>query len=218
VLAEQSKFTSATQTQQQALTPQIQALIDAATAMTDASTATVSAATTVSTAAATVADAAAQVADAATSVDSSGTSTATTTSLNTINQTNVDLAGVAAAGMTSTPPGTILVGEQGPELISQSGGLRIWSNQETQRILAGMPDRHFAEGTANLGLPPRAPSNDDLRAAIASLSAEVKMLRQQSVRIQQVVGDETTKRLDRIAGGVEQGNRPAFEPPARRRA
>ncbi len=125
-----------------------------------------------------------------------------------------------ATGTLSTPPGTILVGEKGPELITQPGGMRVWNNPDTERMLAMMPDRHFAEGTQNLGvrLAPSAPSNDDLKGAIAALSDEVRLLRQQSVRVQQVVGDETAKRLDRIAGGVEQGNRPAFEPPARRRA
>ena len=51
-----------------------------------------------------------------------------------------------ARGTQFTPPGTILVGEEGPELITQSGGLQVWSNPETEKILAGT-QRAFADGT-----------------------------------------------------------------------
>lgn len=65
-----------------------------------------------------------------------------------------------AAGTTATPPGTILVGERGPELITQPGGLSVWSNQQTERLLSAfnalnmpvMPRaRRFAAGTIGAG-------------------------------------------------------------------
>lgn len=61
-----------------------------------------------------------------------------------------------ALGTAGTPPGTILVGERGPELISQPGGLAVWSSQQTERIMSAfkafnmpvMPrTRRFAAGT-----------------------------------------------------------------------
>lgn len=61
-----------------------------------------------------------------------------------------------AAGTARTPPGTILVGERGPELISQPGGLSVWPNGLTRQILSAfsslnmpaMPrSRSFAAGT-----------------------------------------------------------------------
>jgi hypothetical protein len=44
-----------------------------------------------------------------------------------------------ASGTKATPPGTVLVGEKGPELISQPGGLRVHTHDETRTILASMP-------------------------------------------------------------------------------
>lgn len=65
-----------------------------------------------------------------------------------------------AGGTSATPPGTILVGERGPELISQPGGLSVWTNAQTRQIMSAfaamrfpaMPrSRRFAAGT--LGNP-----------------------------------------------------------------
>jgi LAS superfamily LD-carboxypeptidase LdcB len=43
-----------------------------------------------------------------------------------------------AEGTRSTPPGMILVGERGPELISQPGGLYVYTHRETERLLSAM--------------------------------------------------------------------------------
>lgn len=121
------------------LVPPTTVVDTAVTAMTDASTTATDAAASVAGSAASVADSAASVAASAALV-ASGNSVAGTVDL------SGSLSGSAATGMTNTPPGTILVGEEGPELISQPGGLRIWSNPDTQRILAGT-NRAFADGT-----------------------------------------------------------------------
>jgi len=47
-----------------------------------------------------------------------------------------------AGGTKSTPPGTILVGEKGPELVSQAGGLHVYTHRETEKILGAMPQTH----------------------------------------------------------------------------
>lgn len=53
------------------------------------------------------------------------------------------IAGKFASGTGSTPPGTILVGERGPELITQPGGLGVWSNPQTKQILAAFKAMRF---------------------------------------------------------------------------
>jgi hypothetical protein len=55
-----------------------------------------------------------------------------------------------ASGTTATPPGTILVGEEGPELITQPGGLQVVPATQTKAVLAqhrGPAIPGFAAGT-----------------------------------------------------------------------
>jgi hypothetical protein len=114
-----------------------------------------------------------------------------------------------ASGTMSTPPGTILVGERGPELITQSGGMRVWNNPDTQRMLAGMPGRHFADGTMMF------PAND--MPSYGDLLAEIRKLRREMVignRIALVAGAATEQWLPRI--GLSSEDKPVVLAPAER--
>lgn len=119
-----------------------------------------------------------------------------------------------ASGTISTPPGTILVGERGPELITQSGGLRVWSNPETERMLAGMPGWHFADGT--FAPPPIAQTQNN--ASIEQKLDRLIALMEGNLVVSREHGAVSERGFERVASAVEQGNAPAFEAPQRRRA
>lgn len=122
-----------------------------------------------------------------------------------------------ASGTMATPPGTILVGERGPELITQSGGLRVWSNPETERMLSGMPGWHFADGT--FAPPPivqtQAGASDE---EIKQLLARLISLLEANNEITREGGVLNDRGLERVVGAIEEANAPVFEQPARRRA
>lgn len=122
-----------------------------------------------------------------------------------------------ASGTRATPPGTILVGERGPELISQQGGLRVWSNPETERILSAMPGRHFADGTL-FNPRPAANQNGPFSEAIEAKLDQLIALLEGNNTIAREHGAVAQRGFARVAGAIEDGNAPAFEAPARRRA
>lgn len=116
-----------------------------------------------------------------------------------------------ASGTRSTPRGLILVGEQGPEFIDQPGGLRVWSNPDTERMLAGRGfpmDRSFAHGTM-AAEPSYAEIVAELRAVRQEL-AEVKTLLGAGNTISRVAGAETTQHLRALRAAAER--EPLHEP------
>jgi SLT domain-containing protein len=77
-----------------------------------------------------------------------------------------------ASGTTATPPGVILVGEQGPELIAQPGGLKVHTTREMQKVVSVIApvSGPSASATSNLSLV----SNSSAAAQQISSSISVK--------------------------------------------
>lgn len=101
-----------------------------------------------------------------------------------------------ASGTTRTPPGMILVGERGPELISQPGGLTVFNAADTMSMLS-------------------APAtNSEL---VAKLDTVIGLLAGGNA-INRAHGAVSQQGFNRLSGQVDQMNQPAFEPPQRRTA
>jgi hypothetical protein len=82
------------------------------------------------------------------------------------------LASRSFASGTATPPGVILVGEQGPELIAQPGGLKVHNTREMQKVVSVIApvSGPASSSTSNLSLV----SNSSAAAQHNSASISVK--------------------------------------------
>jgi hypothetical protein len=70
------------------------------------------------------------------------------------------IVGTAAGGTNSARSGNYLVGENGPELVTMRGGERVYSNPQTQAMMAGATMGQGGGNTYNVTLAPRMMPTD----------------------------------------------------------